>query len=60
MDCSWSKDLKQAYLQEAYQLDIGEAHILVLSMDDDPQATLATYYQAWHTHPATHALDDND
>ncbi|KAG2110449.1 hypothetical protein BD769DRAFT_1392257 [Suillus cothurnatus] len=60
MDCSWSKDLKQAYLREAYQLDVGEARILVSSTDDDPQATLATYYQAWRTDPATHALDDND
>ncbi|KAG2062945.1 hypothetical protein BDR04DRAFT_1164434 [Suillus decipiens] len=59
MDCSWSQDLKRAYLREAYQLDVGEARVLVSSTDDDPQATLAAYYQAWRTDPATHALDDD-
>ncbi|KAG2030453.1 hypothetical protein BDR03DRAFT_987068 [Suillus americanus] len=59
MDCSWSQDLKQAYLRETYQLDVGEARVLVSSTDDDPQATLAAYYQVWRTDPATRALDDN-
>ncbi|KAG1855277.1 hypothetical protein F4604DRAFT_1932336 [Suillus subluteus] len=59
MDCSWSQDSKQAYLRETYQLDVGEARVLVSSMDDDPQATLAAYYQVWRTDPATRALDDD-
>ncbi|KAG2088552.1 uncharacterized protein F5147DRAFT_780946 [Suillus discolor] len=59
MDCSWSQDLRQAYLREAYQLDVGEARVLASSTDDDPQATLAAYYQVWRTDPATHILDDN-
>lgn len=59
MDCSWSQDLRQAYLREAYQLDVGEARVLASSTGDDPQATLAAYYQVWRTDPVTHILDDN-
>ncbi|KIK37159.1 hypothetical protein CY34DRAFT_15907 [Suillus luteus UH-Slu-Lm8-n1] len=59
IDCSWSEDLKQAYLREAYQLDAGEARVLISSTEDDPQAVLAAYYQEWRTNPAIRALDDN-
>ncbi|KAG2110439.1 hypothetical protein BD769DRAFT_1392247 [Suillus cothurnatus] len=59
MDCSWFQDLKQTYLREAYQLNVGEARVLASLTDDDPHATLAAYYQAWRTYHATHTLGDN-
>ncbi|KAG2139960.1 hypothetical protein BD769DRAFT_1663132 [Suillus cothurnatus] len=53
MDCSWSKDLKQAYLWEAYQLDVGEASPLPSHTHRNPSDDVAR--SDWVTPPPSTA-----
>ncbi|KAG1855230.1 hypothetical protein F4604DRAFT_1932285 [Suillus subluteus] len=56
--CSWLQDLLQVYIREVYQLDVGEARVLVSSKSNDPQGTLSSYYQIWLAEPAGRCSDD--
>ncbi|KAG2744644.1 hypothetical protein P692DRAFT_20820879 [Suillus brevipes Sb2] len=55
--CSWFQDLLEVYIHEAYQLNVGEAHVLASSKENDPQATLSTYYQTWLAGPLIYCSD---
>ncbi|KAG2063364.1 hypothetical protein BDR04DRAFT_1163836 [Suillus decipiens] len=56
--CSWLQDLLEVYMRETYQLDVGEARVLVSSKENNPQGTLSNYYQTWLPEPARHCSEN--
>ncbi|KAG2743922.1 hypothetical protein P692DRAFT_20850500 [Suillus brevipes Sb2] len=59
-ECSLLPDLIEVYIREAYQLDVGEARILVSLKSNNPQGTLSSYYQAWLEKPVGRCTDSDN